>query len=147
MKNSFWIFFCIILPILQSATLANEEDRLVARWHYRVHITNSFPNNDQPLYVHCWSRDDDLGEHNLWVNNEFTFRFGKNIFFPTRFDCDFRHGSLSTRFPIFHIDRDGSKCRRTGQCYWSVREDGFYFCNDNIWWYKRYDWNGTEISN
>ncbi|KAJ0034069.1 hypothetical protein Pint_26184 [Pistacia integerrima] len=108
---------------------------------YRVHIINGFSNNDNPLIIHCYSKDDnDIGEHVLWMNNEFKFKFKKNIFGTTRFWCDMRHGSTQKTIDVFRVGHESNKCHDTGNCFWSVREDGFFFSVDNQSWNKMYDW-------
>ncbi|KAL5781295.1 hypothetical protein ACOSP7_006324 [Xanthoceras sorbifolium] len=50
--------------------------------------------------------------YTLWKNNEFT------VTFPERF------------FRLTHYCGPHYKCYKTKNCYWSVREDGFYFSDD-----------------
>ncbi|KAK0602794.1 hypothetical protein LWI29_037004 [Acer saccharum] len=45
-------------------TFASSVDASLGK--YTVHITNGFYYNEKPLVIHCWSEDDDLGEHTLW---------------------------------------------------------------------------------
>ncbi|MBA0737321.1 hypothetical protein Gogos_010791, partial [Gossypium gossypioides] len=46
-------------------------------WH--VHVVNGL-SNGQILLVHCKSKDDDLGIHNLTAKTEFTWKFKPNFF-------------------------------------------------------------------
>ncbi|KAI4342004.1 hypothetical protein MLD38_026668 [Melastoma candidum] len=41
------------------------------------------------LTVHCWSKDDDLGEQDLPPKFSWDFSFGLDAFGRTRFDCTF----------------------------------------------------------
>ncbi|KAJ0091862.1 hypothetical protein Patl1_26796 [Pistacia atlantica] len=136
----FFIFFPTVFHISQSLALAFDEDKLIFRMIYRVHIINGFSNNDNPLIIHCYSKDDDLGEHSLLMNDEFKFKFGRNVWTVTRFVCDMRSGLKSKKIIVFLMGDEGKRCRGTGHCFWSIRDDGFYFCNDNKSWVKRYDW-------
>lgn len=137
---SFFLFFLVIFHFSQSLIQADDEEKFVIRWKYKVHIINGYANNDNPLIIHCKSRDDDLGEHTLWMNNEFLFKFRKDFFVTTAFWCGFIHGSSRKVIYVFRIDYESNFCRATGNCFWSVREDGFYFSNDNKSWVKRYNW-------
>ncbi|KAJ0092725.1 hypothetical protein Patl1_26784 [Pistacia atlantica] len=144
MCNSVWIqFFFIIFLIIfhnfQASTFAFDEDRLI-RIKFKVHIINGLSSNENPLIIHCYSNDDDLGEHTLWMNNEFKFRFGNHVWRLTHFWCVMRCGLNKKTIDVFRSGVETKTCRRTGNCFWSAREEGFYFSNDNQSWVKRYDW-------
>lgn len=107
----------------------------------RVHIMNDLSNNDEPLIIHCHSNDDDLGEHTLWMKNEFSFQFRENVWRYTHFWCSMRIlNSKETTVDVYRAYHETDKCQDTGNCFWSVREDGFYFSNDQKSWEKRYNW-------
>ncbi|KAJ0091855.1 hypothetical protein Patl1_26798 [Pistacia atlantica] len=140
---SFLVIFLIIFHISQAPALACNEEVVIIRFKYKVHIINGFTSNENPLIAHCKSKDNDIGEHVLWMNNEFKFEFKKNIFGTTRFWCDMRHGSVQKTIDVFRVGHESYEsvyCHYTGNCFWSTREDGFYFSNDNESWLKRYEW-------
>ncbi|KAJ0091863.1 hypothetical protein Patl1_26797 [Pistacia atlantica] len=137
---SLLVIFLIIFHISQAPALAYDEEIIILRFKYKVHIINGFTSNENPLITHCKSKDNDLGEHVLWMNNEFMFKFRKNIFGTTCFWCDMRHGSAQKTIDVFRVGHESNKCHGTGNCFWSVREDGFYFSDNNQSWIKMYDW-------
>ncbi|KAL1158430.1 hypothetical protein V6Z11_A08G223800 [Gossypium hirsutum] len=82
------------------------------RWH--IHAVNDLSNN-KILLVHCKSKDDDLGIHNLIVGTEFNWKFRPRIFGGTLF--------------VFWEDPSlYAKCDY-GDCYWIARDDGIYLKN------------------
>ncbi|KAJ0034068.1 hypothetical protein Pint_26185 [Pistacia integerrima] len=133
------IIFPIIFQIFQTPTLAFDEDKF-RLFTYTVHIINGLNNNDNPLIIHCYSNDDDLGEHALWMKNEFKFLFGEHMFKFTHFWCVMRLGLKKKTIDVFRTGYESVYCHYTGNCFWSTREDGFYFSNDNESWLKRYEW-------
>lgn len=94
---------------------------------YDGYIANNLPDNSQALKIHIFSGDDDLGFHNLKVNEFFTWQFQMNFFGNTKFYGHFWWGNKERGFAVFdkHL---APKCgdHDVNACWWSVREDGFY---------------------
>ncbi|KAJ0010081.1 hypothetical protein Pint_33737 [Pistacia integerrima] len=133
--SCFFIIFLITFHISQAPTLAAD-----FCWRFRVHIINALSHDN--LDIHCYSLDDDLGEHNLGVGGDFTFKFGEHVILHTRFWCDMKYGSDHSKTIDVFTENIGNKhCCHTRKCFWSVREDGFYFSNNNQSWVKWYDWS------
>lgn len=111
---------------------------------YDVHIVNALPNN---LTIHCASKDDDLGFHNLTDGADFTWRFCANLFGKTLFFCHFWWQSKEQMFDVFNKEM-AKKCSCGYQmgnlCYWNIRADGFYFSKDYKpfpeGYVKEYEW-------
>ncbi|KAK1566889.1 hypothetical protein Q3G72_005603 [Acer saccharum] len=105
-----------------------------------VHITNGFYYNEKPLVMHCWSEDDDLGEHTLWKDNEFHFSFRESFIGWTHFYCEMHHDKQFKKIDVYDSAKEYTKCTYTLNCYWMVDEGGFFFSRNNKLWYKIYDW-------
>ena len=105
-----------------------------------VHITNGFYYNEKPLVMHCWSEDDDLGEHTLWKDNEFHFSFRESFIGWTHFYCEMHHDKQFKKIDVYDSAKEYIKCTYTLNCYWMVDEGGFFFSRNNKLWYKIYDW-------
>ena len=58
---------------------------------YVVHIVNGL-SSVTGLYLHCKSKEDDLGEHQLYSNAEFNLSFGFNFWCGTVFWCNLNWG-------------------------------------------------------
>ncbi|KAK4852477.1 hypothetical protein QYF36_024524 [Acer negundo] len=119
-------------------TFASSVDASLGK--YTVHITNGFYYNEKPLVIHCWSEDDDLGEHTLWKNDEFHFSFKESFFRWTHFYCEMRHDKKFKQIDVYDDKKERIKCTYTLTCYWIVDEDGFFFSINNKFWSKIYDW-------
>jgi len=108
--------------------------------HVNVIITNKVEGNED-LYVHCKSKDDDLGLHLLHTNQTFRWGFGTHIFFRTLFFCSFRwrNGPL-LYYDIYKQGRDFEICNN---CFWDIHKAGpcRYECNPKPCMWKCYKWN------
>ncbi|KAH9728951.1 S-protein [Citrus sinensis] len=92
-------------------------------WH--VHVVNNLSNN-QTLFLHCKSKDDDLGEHKEFLSN--------NAFW-----CHLRKpDNFCNNFKVFwNEDFFQFRCRYK-DCIWTAKDEGFYLKNipegrDELW--------------
>ncbi|QDP16900.1 SPH1 [Turnera subulata] len=129
-----------VFPFLTSASSSLKFDLFGNM--YRVHVINGFSSNDLPFLLHCWSSNDDLGHHSLYIGGDFNFHFGLRIIPPsTRFWCDMNRGpKYIPQVSVFEEDEVLHLCSHTQQCYWRGQDNGLYFCNDNSSYFKLYDW-------
>ncbi|XP_010273172.2 PREDICTED: pumilio homolog 15-like [Nelumbo nucifera] len=97
------------------------------RGMYHVYVYNMLGENEN-LWVHCSSKDDDLGIHLVPYQSDFHWKFNVNIFRTTLFSCDLAKKTVSGHFVIFNAKRDDGNCK-DDQCIWHVKKDGIYFYN------------------
>ena len=125
-KNFFLL--AILLFCLLQATQVHAQ-----RQKYKIVIANGLPSDSPPLTAHCRSKDDDIGNHTLKVNEFFSWRFAMNFWGTTRFYCRFIWGRKTTFFDVFkkHLafEHCGASTSYVNICYWLVKEDGFYLAN------------------
>lgn len=95
-------------------------------WH--VHTINGL-SNGQILSVHCKSKNDDLGIHNLTVNTEFTWQFRLNVFGTTLFWCDMAYDNFRATLNVFWDNPEFFNKCNDGVCVWIAEDDGIYFRN------------------
>ncbi|KAL7003702.1 hypothetical protein U1Q18_004851 [Sarracenia purpurea var. burkii] len=87
-----------------------------------VRIINSL-GEGIPLGIHCWSSEDDLGNHTLQFNEFYEWNFQPNIWGTTKFQCDFQSSAGSGNYLIYRYDRDVHLCDT--KCYWYIKaQDG-----------------------
>lgn len=91
---------------------------------YRVFIFNGLPNNNNPLQIRCQSKDDDLGYHNLLMDQNFNWHFRTNFWGTTKFWCHFWWLNKDQADDVF--DSIISLLCYDKTCKWVVKEDGFY---------------------
>lgn len=98
--------------------------------------------------VHCRSSNDNLGYHTLRPFQSIDWSFRQNIWFTTRFSCQFSWGQKRRDINVFN-NRLSKFCRsRLGNlCFWSIRDGGFYlgytrYMLDHI---RVYTWPGEDI--
>lgn len=58
---------------------------------------NKLPQNSPPLMVHCASKNDDLGNHTLTFNQEFSWKFCENFFWNTLLHSEATWGKKTRR--------------------------------------------------
>lgn len=96
------------------------------------------------MRIHSASGDDDLRFHDLLVHQEFNWSFNMNFQGTTLFFCHFWWANKDKSFEVFNRDIGTNYC--STNCYWFVKEDGFYFIDDinkvfpipklQNWWLK-----------
>ena len=103
-------FYCIVFLLSTFAILQSS-----AKVH--VHIQNRQGKN---INLHCRSKDDDLGYHNIENGTEYSWSFNTNFWGTTLFYC----AVLMDPDPVwYHFDayrqsRDSYRCE--SQCLWAI---------------------------
>ncbi|KAI3925382.1 hypothetical protein MKX01_015083 [Papaver californicum] len=98
-----------------------------------VTVKNDIGDPKIALKIHCWSSDDDFGEHTLYHKQIFYWRFNVNLWYTTKFVCDsswYEYDSgkhyNAVHFTAYSANRDW-KYYCKNDCVWSIREDGGYY--------------------
>nr|GMD74106.1 trinucleotide repeat-containing gene 18 protein-like [Ipomoea batatas] len=90
-----------------------------------IYIYNQLPQVSDIFKLHCFSKDDDLGYHDISrANSPFTWTFVDNFWGTTLFACHFWWGSKDRAFEVY-----GGQIRPeidTYKLHYYVRSDGFY---------------------
>ncbi|CAJ1949822.1 unnamed protein product [Sphenostylis stenocarpa] len=97
-----------------------------------VRVTNDMKDGVL-IYLHCRSKNDDLGVHVI-ANGEFQeWSFKDNLGDTTLFWCSMDAYNVQMSFEVYSAKTDSAKCDK--QCYRSLRKDGayFYYQFQNIW--------------
>ncbi|KAL8051746.1 hypothetical protein ABFX02_06G168100 [Erythranthe guttata] len=140
MNNNHIKIKCILLYSILSINSFQSSACLFKRFSYTVHVVNNLPQNTDPLVVHCASRDNDLGYHNLTTKQDFHFHFCIMIK-STLFFCHLWWGNKTKAFDVYNARWTPDKCV-DHSCYWEARSDGIYF--SGTWppepLAKVYDW-------
>ena len=108
---------------------------------YEVRVVNGFTNNSSlPLVIWCASKDSELGGRALQEHDDFSWRLKTNIWGTTHFWCTMKWDQMRKSFDAFKASRDAYRCGIARKCSWLVKEDGFYFSNDEVNWQKDFPW-------
>ncbi|KAL0433076.1 UNVERIFIED_CONTAM: hypothetical protein Slati_2641900 [Sesamum latifolium] len=111
---------------------------------YDVRIINGFSNNSSlPLVVWCVSEDTgDIGGRALQERDDYGWTVKTGLFWSSsRFLCTMKWDAKRKKFEAFRSSRDRYRCGACRQCFWLVKEDGFYFSNDDgVHWIKDFPW-------
>ncbi|XP_027165933.1 S-protein homolog 24-like [Coffea eugenioides] len=128
MNHTIFRSLCFLLFL---ATFSFQAGKVVGFFgRYYLYVHNGLPDDSTPLTVHCASGNDDIGYHNLTVNQDLTWSFHMNFFRNTLYFCHFWRGAKSAMFDVYN-DTWAYYCGHYHQsdkyCYWLVKENGFYF--------------------
>ncbi|XP_022143780.1 S-protein homolog 1-like [Momordica charantia] len=123
--------FLVFLFVSSLAIVEQIEAVPLSKW--QIHVRNEL-SNTQMLFVHCKSKNDDLGEHNLSVGTEFNWRFRVNIWDTTLYWCYLQKpNGQSVSFDAFWVEKDSIwlyyKCLESN-CTWKAKDDGIYLRNN-----------------
>lgn len=110
---------------------------------YDVRVVNGFTSNSSlPLVIWCASEDSDLGGRALQEHDDFGWTVRTNYFWSasTHFSCTIKWDQKRKSFDAFKAPRDSYRCGPLRKCSWLLKEDGFYFSNDDVNWTKDFSW-------
>lgn len=88
-----------------------------------IHVVNNL--SSESLDLRCQSKNDDIGEHTLAPNQDFSWSFCDALEENTLFFCHFRAGAKDKSFNVYE---SGVRSRCTKNvCTWIAKDDGIYF--------------------
>lgn len=105
-----------------------------------IYVRNDLPRDSPPLKIHCASKNNDLGNHDLYPNQNFHWKFCANFFPSTLYFCHFWWGSKNKSFDVY---KEKLRSRSTYKSWWVAKSDGIYFGNQTqpTPLMKKHDWN------
>lgn len=105
---------------------------------YQIRVVNGFSNNSSlPLVIWCASRDGDIGGRALQEGDDYAWDTSLSIWSPSpAYSCTMKWAATRKKFEAF----DRPRCGSLRKCSWLVKEDGFYFSNDEFNWVKDFSW-------
>ncbi|GMI77463.1 hypothetical protein like AT3G24060 [Hibiscus trionum] len=138
----------IALPLLLAFSLLHFPFAETAWFiNYHIHVRNDLLTFKAPpvkpnLYLHCKSKNKDVGDRPMVTGDDYTWDTKINFLRSTLFYCNARwvdHKRIT--FDAFNVTRDEIRCTRYhNSCMWSVRADGIYFSDNNATWINEYPW-------
>ncbi|KAK4361606.1 hypothetical protein RND71_020558 [Anisodus tanguticus] len=148
MALSFFNVFLLLLLITPlDLSLAK---KCILSTMFQVHVINKlFPNSTQ-LRIHCASKNRELGDQILPINEDFNWSFCGTFINRDLYFCHFWLGAKDKAFNVFD---DQDKCIKHGEthnylhyCKWEVRPDGFYleqydFMSKSFYMDRYYEWS------
>lgn len=136
------LYVLIVIYLTIHLTLNLQQETLLLGEEYDVRVINNFRDNSSlPLVIWCTSPQGDLGGRALQEGDDFGWTAKIDLWsLRTEYTCTMKWNSKRKRFEAFKVSRDSDRCGSTKKCSWSVREDGFYFSSDEVYWTKDYSW-------
>ncbi|PWA92206.1 Plant self-incompatibility S1 [Artemisia annua] len=139
----------LVLPcMLYMITIYQPDIFLFDDITYQVSVVNGLSNNSSlPLVIWCNNVDDaysDIGGRALQEGDDFSWNvrvtLWKYISSTNVFSCTMKWDQKRKKFEAFWLRRDESRCGVLRKCVWLVKEDGFYFSNDESNWVREFTW-------
>ncbi|XP_015087668.1 S-protein homolog 19-like [Solanum pennellii] len=128
-------FFLLLLLMTPNLELSLVKSCFLAP-KIQVHIINKLPSNTAQLQVHCASKDDEIANEYLAIDEDLHWSFCESFFETTLYFCHFWWGSMNKSITVFD---DAELCVHSAlyanynnNCKWEVRQDGFYLEMYNI---------------
>ena len=107
----------------------------------KIHITIANElDGDKNLLLHCWSRDDDLGTHNLPIHASYGFHFRTDFFYLTWFNCQFNWLNDSNQIVHYVMGLYYEGRNKCTNCSWVVKSSGPCMHNFDAHNLKCYRW-------
>lgn len=128
LKNHLVVILVLSLAIKHLCFVAAKERVLPEFTVWHVSVVNGLSNNSE-LLVHCKSKDNDLGIHNLWPGTNFNWSFRENFFQRTLFWCYARKDDVHSSFKVFWQDALLFYKCLWKNCIWVAKDDGIYIKN------------------
>ncbi|KAL6578162.1 hypothetical protein OROMI_010490 [Orobanche minor] len=117
------VFSSSSLSPSSSSSLFFQEKRFCFFTHkFVVRVINELPEDSPFLKLHCASGDDDLGYHDLPVNQVFGWSFCSKLVGDSLFFCHLWWGSRNRAFVALNT----SWCDRCSKCNYTAKTDGIY---------------------
>ncbi|KAG4403557.1 hypothetical protein AAZX31_01G129100 [Glycine max] len=92
------------------------------------------------VYLHCRSRDNDLGQHVLAVGEYQEWSFTDNLFGTTLFWCTMDAGNVHASFEVYNAQTEEMNC--STQCNRILNNyGGYFFIQYYRYWEKRLSWH------
>ncbi|KAG7533298.1 Plant self-incompatibility S1 [Arabidopsis thaliana x Arabidopsis arenosa] len=144
MKKTPKIILLLLMLIITSLTimitLMLQPQTMLLGEEYDVRVINNFRDNSSlPLVIWCTSPQGDIGGRALQEGDDFEWTVKIDLW-SAEYTCTMKWNTKRKRFEAFKVSRDSNRCGSTKKCSWSVREDGFYFSNDEVYWTKDFSW-------
>lgn len=135
--------FLLLFLYVQACIIRNHfvDGSCFAVADHRVHVVSHLPQDSAPLRIHCASKDDDLGYHNLFPGQDFHWSFCAEFLPITLFFC---HLWWFPKEKAFEVYKESFTRVRTPQSWWVAKSDGIYFSNQThpTGLTKRFNWEG-----
>ncbi|CAA7045679.1 unnamed protein product [Microthlaspi erraticum] len=133
----------IVISLTIIFTLVLQPQTMLFGEEYDVRVINSFRGNSSvPLVIWCNSPQGDMGGRALQEGDDFGWTAKMELWsWRQVYTCTMKWESKRKRFEAFKVSRDSNRCGITKKCSWSVREDGFYFSSDEVYWTKDFSWS------
>ncbi|KAJ0744384.1 putative plant self-incompatibility S1 [Helianthus annuus] len=145
--------FILLLNIFDTSyanIVSNYSDNNCITFQVVVHIQTQVNN----LRLHCYSKDDDLGDVTRNAGEEYQIRFCLDLFGRSHFWCHFNWESKEEEFNVFKEvapPKSQPYCTQIGhniECYWMVDNMGFWIPRtlqpQPSDWVRLYDWTPTQ---
>ena len=111
-------------------------------------IVQNRADDKRDIWVHCWSKDDDLGEHRLLYWQVYVMKFHPSYFLTTRFQCSVTWNNVHPKgtrtqhtLVVYSQEFDNENCgpdpfnpKKWVGCWWRIGLHSFDCPDGNLSW-------------
>lgn len=123
-QHLFWLLLLVIIAPTFTYPIITQRRVIDSFFQPKttVVIFNNLGGDD--LTIHCKSKNDDLGTHVIYNNQNYEWKFRPNFWGTTLFFCHFSWVGGAGTYDIYKATRDhnGNRCRH--ECDWFVTKNG-----------------------
>ena len=101
-----------------------------------VHVMNELKNDKKAMRVHCKSKDEDMGIHDVPVGSEYQWKVKNTDTTTTPFTCGISANDKEIVFKAYFEDVELLRRVNENNSYWVVKDDGIYL---------RQIWKNTDV--
>ncbi|KAH1163038.1 hypothetical protein AAZX31_01G129400 [Glycine max] len=129
----------ILVFLMVASAQDSLSDNTIFEGKQTVRVYNGM-NDGILVYLHCRSKDNDLGQHVLAFGEFQKWSFNDNLFGTTLFWCTMNASNVHASFEVYRAKTEENKCDT--QCNRILKKDGGYFFNQFVGhWEKRLSWH------
>lgn len=135
-----WILVALATFIIV-VTVTVEPSEYLFGSEYEVRVINGFTNNSSvPLVIWCANDEENIGGRALQEHDDFSWKMKTHFWSSNLMKCTMKYDQIRKKFDAFKASRDVHRCGPFKLCSWLVSEHGFFFSNDQVNWYKDFEW-------
>ncbi|CAN0870921.1 S-protein homolog 74 [Linum grandiflorum] len=109
---------------------------VVSKDYTEVHVVNELKDDKKAMRVHCKSKDEDLGVHDVPAGSEYQWRIKNTDAKATPYTCGVSANDKEIVFKAYFEDAELLRRVNENNSYWVVKDDGIYL---------RQVWKKTDV--
>ncbi|CAN1813767.1 S-protein homolog 6 [Linum perenne] len=126
--NATWLPTVLVAVAAAALLAGTTSSSAFSLWPYKhVHVINELWKSNRHLYTHCWSKNDDMGSHEVGVGGEYTWRFRPSLLGTTKWTCNVHlNDGRNATWDTYWEDLGEGRRELKENIYWAAQEEGIF---------------------